>query len=381
MDRFHEMADFLYGTAESGDKESGEDEFSITYSSPVRVFCETEFENALKTDMLIGKNVYANVKTLKGSSGTKSYDSQVFVHSLNNLFDYTYTLSNGDEVTVKVAVQEIKKASGGKPTTTVMGYSLVYWGTRSEEIVLPTQTDLNLTQGKIIEIAAYALPTSVRSVYIPSCYTRLEHDAFNGCTALSQVEFEDVNTLAYIGQQAFVGTAIKSFVGGTSLKVIGPKAFNRCESLVWVDLSASPMKNTFKGRESIGLSQYKYEYELDDYDHDLVDCLGNAAFQACTSLQWVALPENIQQIRSATFKNCPSLTTLIIPTTSPSTSTSPTDDDCFYEYAEPATIFTYLQAIHFYVSSSATDIHQTLLDPVYIAGGRYNLIDAAPAHP
>ncbi len=376
----HEMSDLLFGSAESGEKESGEDEFSITYSSPVRVFCDTEFMNPLKNDMLIGKRVYANRKKLTMSSGTKAYNSQVFVHPLQNLFDYTYTLSNGDEVTVKVAVQEIYKASGGQPTTTVVGYSLVYWGTRSEEIILPTQTDLNLTRGNIIEIAAYALPTSVRTVYIPSCYTRFEHDAFNGCTVLSELDFEDVNTLVYVGQQAFVGTAIRSFVGGSSLKVIGPKAFNRCESLVWVDLSASPMKNTYYGRVT-SYYQYKYEYELEDYDDDFQDCLGNGVFQACTALQWVALPENIQQIRSATFGNCPSLTTLIIPTASPSTSTSPTDDDCFYEYAEPATIFTYLPAIHFYVASSATDIHQTLLDPVYIAGGRYNLIDAAPAHP
>lgn len=380
MDRFHEMSDFLYGTAESGDKESGTDEFSMTYSSPVRVFCSTEYCNTLKEDMLIGKNVYANVKTLKFSSGTKSYDSQVFVHSLDDLHEYKYTV-NGEEKVVSIAVQEIHRAIGGQPSTTVLGYSLVYWGSRSENIVLPTHTDLNLRY-EIKEIAAYAIPTSVRSIYIPSTYNRLEHDAFNGCSLLSNVEFEDVNTLTYVGQYAFFGTAIRSFVGGTALKVIAPYAFNRCESLVWVDLKNTLIKNTYNGR--IGpYYQYKYEYELDDYDDDFVDCLGNSAFQACPSLKWVYLPENIQQIRSSTFINCHSLTTIIIPTTSPSQNMNANDDDCFYEYAQPSTIFDpgYLHQIHFYVASSATDIHQRLLDPQFIADGRYNLIDAAPSHP
>lgn len=380
MDRFHEMADFLYGTAESGDKESGADEFSMTYSSPVRIFCSTEYGEALKKDMLIGKNVYADLKKLSLSSGTKSYNSSVFVHSLDNLYEYKYTV-NGDEKIVQIAVQEIYKASNGQPTTTVLGYSLVYWSARLEDIVLPTHTDLNLRY-EIKEIAAYAVPTSVRNLYIPSTYTRIEHDAFNGCTMLSNVEFEDVNTLVYVGQQAFIGTAIRSFVGGTSLKVIGPKAFNRCESLLWVDLRNSPMKNAYNGR-IIKYYQYKYEYELDDYEDDFSDCLGNSAFQGCTSLKWVYLPENLQQIRTSTFINCPELVTVIIPTESPSQSTNSTADDCFYEYAQPRTVFDpkYLHQIHFYVHSRATDIHQKILDPNAIADGRYNLIDAAPDHP
>ena len=376
----HEMSDFLFGTAESGEKETGEDEFSITYSNPVRVFCATEYVNDLKKDMLIGKRLTAG----NTSSGTKSYNSQVFVHSLDNLYEYKYTLSNGDEAVVSVAVQQIYKASGGKPTTTVLGYSLVYWSARSDEIRLPTHTDLNLTQGKIIELAAYALPTSVVRLYIPDTYERLEHDALNGCTALTEVVYEDINTLKYVGQYAFEGTGITSFVGGSALKVIGPYAFHRCASLIWVDLKESILLvNAYNGRETNGLSQYKYEYELDDYDYDLANCLGNSAFQECTALQWIWLPTNIQQIRSSTFWNCKSLKTIVIPTEHPSANKNANDDDCFYEYGQPNTVFKpeYLHQISFYVHSAATDIHQSILSPAAIAGGRYNLIDAAPAHP
>lgn len=373
----HEMSDMLFGAGEAGDNEASKAEFAMTYSSPIRVFCATGYTNALKGDMLIGKRLSAG----SASSGTKSYNSQVFVHPLDNLYEYKYTY-DGDEFVVSVAVQEIYKASGGKPTDQALGYSLVYWSARSEHIVLPTATDLNLTGGEIKELAAYALPTSVSYLYIPSCYTRLEHDALNGCMALSTVEFEDINTLTYIGQYAFFGTAIRSFTGGTALKAIGNYAFNRCESLEWVDLYNTPIVNTKNGR-IVDYYQYKYEYELEDYDDDFNNCLGNSAFQGCSALRWVRLPEGIKQIRSSTFVNCHALETMIIPTADISDSTDAKDDNCFYEYGKATTIFDpgYLHKIYFYVHSDMTIRHNTILSSEYIGGNSYQILDSAPPHP
>ncbi len=378
----HEMSDFLFGTAEAGENEQTKEDFALTYTSPVRIFCETEFVSALKGDMLKGKTVYGDLKRLKANGGTKSFNDQVFIHPLNNLFDYKYTVGSNEYV-VQIAIQEIYKASGGKKTSTILGYSLVYWSARSETIVLPTIEDLATSSTlPIYELAAYAIPTSVVNITIPSCYTRLEHDAFNGCMALRNVDFEDINTLEYIGQYAFFGTSIRSFQGGTSLKVIGNYAFNRCESLVWVDLMNTPILNKYNGRMT-KLYQFKYEYELEDYEEDFSNCIGNSAFQGCSALQWVCLPENIMQIQEGTFIRCDSITVFIIPTPKPSDVTDTTSDECFYAYAQPRMIFNdaNLKRMNFYVASSATEIHQKLLSSEYIYTGRYQLLETAPEHP
>ncbi len=374
----HEQSDFLYGTAESGEKEQSnlDEEFAITYTSPVRLFCPTEYTDAVKSDMLIGKRVTAG----NTSSGTKSYNSQIFIHPLDNLYEYTYN-DGKDEIIVSVAVQEVKIARGLKPTSNVAGYSLVYWSARSTYIELPTKNDLSLGKD-IIEIAAYAIPTSVQHIYIPNCYTRLEHDAFNGCSSLTNVEFEDIDTLEYVGQYAFFGTSIPSFTGGNNLKVIGSYAFERCESLRWVDLRNTPIKNTYNGRMAI-YTLYKYEYELEDYEEDFNDCLGYNAFQFCSNLEWIYLPPNIMQLCMKTFYGCDKLRHVIIPTARPSTDTTATSNDCFYERGEASLVFNsnHFGQMSFYVASSATEIHRKLLDPLSLYGGIYNLIDVAPAHP
>ena len=67
----------------------------------------------------------------------------------------------GKEYQVTVAVQEIYKASNLKPTTTRLGYSLVYWSVRSENVILPTANDLDLPD-EIREVAMYSLQRTVR---------------------------------------------------------------------------------------------------------------------------------------------------------------------------------------------------------------------------
>ncbi len=373
----HKQSDFTYGTAASGELTSDEedmdttgDEFAITYSNPIRIFCPSVSTDALKKDMLIGKEVTAGSQ----SSGTKSFNSQVFVHPLENMYNFKY-VAGGEEQNVTVAVQEIYKSSNGQPTSTRIGYSLVYWDVRSTEIVLPTAGDLNL-QSEIVEIAAYAIPTSCVYLKIPSCYTRIEHDAFNSCRSLSTVEFEDINTLAYIGQYAFMGTSIRTFTGGTSLKVIGDYAFKSCKSLIWVDLKNTLIENKYDGRMG-AYYQYKYEYELDDYDEDYSNSLGASCFSACKNLKWIYLPKNIARLNSSTFAGCSSLDTVIIPTSNVSEVISGNDKDRFYETGQAAAVYPSgkLNQIAIYIHFRMDTVHKTLLAPEFIRDQAYHTFD------
>ncbi len=379
----HEQSDFLYGTAESGDQERASEKDATTYSSPVRIFCPSEYSEAFKKDLLVGKVVRDNAG--KAKAKTKSFADSVFVHPLELLKDYTYYDElTGEDVTVQVAVQEIYKVENGNMKQDIqLGYSLVYWSARSKYIVLPTADNLHLAAGKqIIEVAAYAIPTSVNKLVVPGTYTRFEHDAFNSCTGLQEVVYEDIDKLAYIGEYAFFGTAITSFTGGTGLKVIANHAFKNCKSLIWVDLSETAITNNYNGRTTSSLYQCKYEYEIEDNkDGDYVDCIGSSAFNGCSALTWFYFPEKIAQIRTSTFTGCISLKTVIIPNANINNSTSANDDTCFYEYAQPNSVFDpkYTYQLELYVHPSAQQTHEELLKPEQIKG--YSVLSAAPAHP
>lgn len=366
----HKQADFLYATGEAGLKEGGvnaddDNDQAKTYSSPLRIFCPDNLVDAFTEEMKLGKEMEAG----SHSTGTSVYNSQVFVHSLANYKDYSFEY-DGKTYTVKVAVQEVYQAINGNATKVKLGYSLVYWSERSEYMPLPTADQLNLSGGRIIEIAHYALPTSVKRVYIPSDYQYISHNAFDSCSALVNVEFEDVDTLKYIGDYAFFGTGIKNFVGGESLEVIGQYAFQRCLSLEWVDLSKTKIVNTKNGSIKTR-DMFKYEYELKDEKDDYRNYFGYGIFKGCRNLAWIYLPRDIRQIPTAAFTNCVNLETVIIPTKKDhiNASTSATDDDAFYQYGQPRTVFepSTVYKLTLVVDAGAVNVHEDLFDgPEYL---------------
>ena len=252
--------------------------------------------------------------------------------------------------------------------------------------------------GEVIELAMYCLPTSVTEVYVPSTVKRLEHDAFNGCTKLEKVTFEDKDTLEYIGDFAFFGTKISEFEGGTSLKVIGQNAFMRCTALKWVDLLETAITNPFKEGENnpriIRIQQYKYEYELKEKDKmgssgkdgeakgrmDYRDVLYDGAFRGCTGLRWVALPRGLQQVPEGLFSNCKNLRTVVILCTGVSTNTSAASDDTFYYRATPTAIYD-TDAVPYmtiYVPGAELKTHEMIFST---NGVSYALDDNIPAKP
>ena len=361
----HKQSDFLFATGEAGEKEklNQEDEATntdaVTYSSPLRLFVPSGLVEAFKEEMKKGKEVTAGGQ----SSGTSAYNSSVFVHDIDLVKDYTYTDEEGKEITVKVAVQEIYSSTNLQTSSNVIGYSLVYWSDRSTYVRLPVQSDIDVRKD-IIEIAHYALPTSIRKVYVPSSYTMISHDAFNSCTNLTEVVFADVDTLEYIGDYAFFGTAIKEFIGGKKLKAIGQYAFQRCRSLQVVDLRTCPITNKKDGRMK-NRDNYKYEYELKDNKKDYNNSLGYGAFKGCAALYWIYLPK-VQQICSDTFTGCKALRTVIIPTSGSDMkdTTSATDDDAFYQYGQPTTVYdpANMHNLHILVDSSAAAKHEKILE-------------------
>ena len=89
------------------------------------------------------------------------------------------------------------------------------------------------------------------------------------------------------------------------------------------------------------------------------------AFQGCTALTWIYLPNGIQQLRTGTFESCKALVDVIIPSETISDETSTKSDECFYEYNTPASVFeaSTMYNLQIYVNSSALNTHNAIFTP------------------
>lgn len=87
------------------------------------------------------------------------------------------------------------------------------------------------------EIPASLLPynTEITGITVPADIQTIGNNAFDNCTALASIKFEEGSVLTSIGDQAFRKTAVKKVDFPKSLKALGVQSFNNAASLVTVN--------------------------------------------------------------------------------------------------------------------------------------------------
>ncbi len=116
--------------------------------------------------------------------------------------------------------------------------------------------------------------------------------AFRDCDSLVTISFADNSALSEIGNYAFYNCgALQTVSFGTSsvLKSIGSFAFAKC-SLLDLIIPPSVANVIVEDQPTLGI--------------------GESAFEDCTSLTSVVIPNGVLYILNGTFKNCTSLTTV-----------------------------------------------------------------------
>jgi len=173
--------------------------------------------------------------------------------------------------------------------------------------------------------SAFINQSEITTVTIPKYVYKIGHRAFQGCSKLTSINFEDINKILSIGSycfnlctsltNAYFPKRVYGIEEGTygccrsltkvkipnTITTIGPRAFSECTGLTEVNISATNIgKAAFN--KCTGLTEVNLS--------DSVKTIETYAFYGCTSLTEVNLSDSVKTIENFTFNGCTGLTSL-----------------------------------------------------------------------
>lgn len=176
-------------------------------------------------------------------------------------------------------------------------------------------TDLtSLTiSGDITGIGDYAFYncSSLNSLAIPEQIARLGYDTFTGCGNLKTTVYDNAEYLGdgnnpYAVLLHSTSADITSCAIHDDTGVIAPNAFQNCTGLISVEIPngvSGINDNAFAGCSNLTSITIP----------DSVTYIGDGVFADCGKLTEIAIPESVTYIGESAFSNCSSLTEVIIP--------------------------------------------------------------------
>ncbi len=196
--------------------------------------------------------------------------------------DYTYTVNDGKATITKYNGSEgnitIPSTLGGYSVTAIGGFA--FKGDSWDANTIPT------------------------SVVIPNSVTTIGESAFQYCTNLASVTFEEGSKLTTIEEYAFIGCSSLNMALPDSVITIDYCAFQDCTKLT----TGIPKSSTDIGNnsfENTGLTTVTIPGTLKTIDTQV--------FMGCTSLKTLIIEKGVERISSESFKDCTALTEVTIP--------------------------------------------------------------------
>ena len=227
----------------------------------------------------------------------------------------------------------------------------------SGSVTIPSNITYNNTSFKVTAIGADAFYrcTNLTYISIPTSIISIENNAFYGCTGLTGVSLPA--SVKTIGRSAFSGcTGLTGVSLPTTVKTIGEYAFNGCTGLTSFKIPGSVTKimygvfndcsnltsinipptvsfieSAFQGTPwfdswlanqpdgpcYINTVLYKYKGTMPANTSVIVNegttCIGGSAFEDCTNLVSIDIPQSVTSICSKAFAGC-GLKSISIPT-------------------------------------------------------------------
>lgn len=207
----------------------------------------------------------------------------------------------------------------------VTGYS----GTDTEIAIPSTYNNLPV---KEIGLLAFSQNYDLQSVFIPNSITKIGDYAFDSCTSLSNVIFEQNSQLDTIGMYGFCSIAITQITIPASVTEIGFVAFDSCTSLQTVTFEEGSKLKTINTQAFAAtaitsiiipasvtyIDAFNKCYELETVIFEQgskLQTIGSATFVECTNLKSIVIPASVTTIIADDnypdpFHNCFSLSTI-----------------------------------------------------------------------
>ena len=180
-----------------------------------------------------------------------------------------------------------------------------------------------------IDNSTFSGCTGLTTITIPNSVTSIGSSAFYNCTGLTSITIP--NSVTSIGSSAFFGcTGLTSITIPNSVTSIGSSAFYQCSGLTSVTIPESVTSIGYHAFEGtpwynnqpdgvvyVGKVAYKYKGTMPENTSIVLKAgtlgIANYAFENCSGLTSVTIPESVTSIGGNAFYNCSGLTSVTIP--------------------------------------------------------------------
>ena len=198
--------------------------------------------------------------------------------------------------------------------------------TYSGSISIPTSISYKNESYKVTAIGygAFSSCTDLTSISIPTTITVIDHRAFSGCTGLKSVTIpasvKEISSLTFSGCTGLTSVSIPA-----TITKIGYRAFYDCSNLASINIPSSvsfidyeafagtPWYESWYDSQQDGLCYintvlYAYKGTMPPNTSIVVNegttCIGGGAFQGCSNLVSIKLPESLTSIGARAFYEC-----------------------------------------------------------------------------
>lgn len=232
---------------------------------------------------------------------------------------------------------------------TVIDLTTNYGGDFPSELTIPQTIEVDGTTYTVTSIADWCAfshgPSSLKNLILPEGLKRIGRNAFTATSNISEVVLP--STLTDMDWYAFKGTAVSKIEIPESLTNFGMGSFSDCQNLTQISVKqGNPyfsvengvlmklkdgMKYLVLYPAGFRTSEYNYHYNLTEicgyafsgcknlkeinFNGDRIEHIGSSAFQDCTNLQIIKLPNEVSIIEQEAFQNCEQLLSITLPST------------------------------------------------------------------